>query len=70
MAEALKTELLDKEMTEVFDWSDDKTPLRDAMWNHVMDDNGHNTMATIAEAKKWESMSDADLKKTAEDMLK
>lgn len=70
MAAALKTELLDKKMTEVFDWSDDTTPLRDAMWNHVMDDNGHNTVATIAEAKKWESMSDADLKSTAEKMLK
>jgi hypothetical protein len=57
-------------MKEVFDWSDDSTPVRDAMWNHVMDSNGHNTVKTIAEAKKWESMSDADLKKTAEDMLK
>ncbi|WP_456301220.1 P8 family protein, partial [Faecalibacillus intestinalis] len=21
-------------MNEVFDWSEDKTPLRDALWNH------------------------------------
>ena len=70
MAETLKTQLLDKQMKEVFDWSDDSTPVRDAMWNHVMDSNGHNSVKTIAEAKKWESMSDADLKKTAEDMLK
>lgn len=51
MATTLKTELLDQKMTEVFDWSNDQTPLRDAMWNHVMDDNGHDTMKTIAEAK-------------------
>lgn len=70
MATTLKTELLDQKMTEVFDWSNDQTPLRDAMWNHVMDDNGHDMMKTIAEAKKWENMNDAELKKTAEQMLK
>ena len=70
MSDALKTQLLDKKMSEVFDWSDSETPVRDAMWDKVMDDNGHDTMKTIAEAKKWENMSDADLKKTAEDMLK
>ncbi|WP_159211084.1 hypothetical protein [Pediococcus acidilactici] len=40
MAETLKTQLLDKQMKEVFDWSDDSTPVRNAMWNHVMDSNG------------------------------
>ena len=70
MATTLKTELLDQKMTEVFDWSNDQMPLRYAMWNHVMDDNGHDTMKTIAEAKKWENMNDAELKKTAEQMLK
>ncbi|KRO26087.1 hypothetical protein IV88_GL001002 [Pediococcus argentinicus] len=70
MAEAIKTAMLDKQMQEVFDWSDSETPLRDAMWDHVMDDNGHDTMKTIKAAKDWESMSDDQLKKTAEEMLK
>ncbi|AEV94759.1 P8 family protein [Pediococcus claussenii] len=70
MANVLKLELLDKAVNEVFDWSDDSTPLRDAMWNHTMDANGRDTLKTTAEAKKWEGMSADELKTTAEAMLK
>lgn len=46
MAEIIKTELLDRHMNEVFDWSDSTLPVRDALWNYFMESNGHNTMKT------------------------
>lgn len=46
MAEIIKTELLDRHMNEVFDWSDSTLPVRDALWNYFMENNGHNTMKT------------------------
>ena len=30
--EVIKTELLDRHMKEVFDWSDSDMPVRDALW--------------------------------------
>lgn len=46
MAEIIKTELLDRHMNEVFDWSDSDLPVRDALWDYFMENNGHNTMKT------------------------
>ena len=43
--------LLNSKMDESFDWSDDKNVVRDAIWNHIMESNGHDTDKT-AEAMK------------------
>ena len=32
--EVIKTELLDRHMKEVFDWSDSDMPVRDALWDY------------------------------------
>ena len=34
--EVIKTELLDRHMKEVFDWSDSDMPVRDALWDYLM----------------------------------
>ncbi|MBD5429764.1 hypothetical protein [Lactobacillus sp.] len=46
MAEIIKTDLLDRRMNEVFDWSDSELPVRDALWDYFMESNGHDTMKT------------------------
>ncbi|GAB5052259.1 MULTISPECIES: P8 family protein [Pediococcus] len=65
-----KTALLDTATKDIFDWSDDATPLRDAMWDKVMESNNHNTDKTSEQAAKWEDMNDSDLKAAAEKLLK
>ena len=44
--EVIKTELLDRHMKEVFDWSDSNMPVRDALWDYFMEKNGRDTMKT------------------------
>ena len=44
--EVIKTELLDRHMKEVFDWSDSDMPVRDALWDYFMEKNGRDTMKT------------------------
>ncbi|MDF7638359.1 hypothetical protein PT285_02780 [Lactobacillus sp. ESL0791] len=46
MAELEKTALLDRYMDEVFDWSDSKIPVRDALWDYFMEKNGRDTIKT------------------------
>jgi len=70
MAEIEKTKVLDEKMSDVFDWSDSKTPVRDALWDHFMDSNNHDTNKTSAEVAKYMDMSDADVKTNAEKLLK
>lgn len=65
-----KTLVLDMQMSEVFDWSDDKTIVRDALWDHYMESNGRNTDQTAAEMKPYLDMSDADVRAKAEAELK
>lgn len=65
-----KTALLDKKMSEVFDWSDSNIPVRNAIWNHEMEKSGQNTMKT-ADAVEWMlKASDDEVKKYAEENLK
>ena len=70
MAEAEKTLTLDKKMSDVFDWSDDTTPVRDALWNHFMDHNEKDTLKTIDDMKKFEDMADDQVASEAEKLLK
>ncbi len=70
MAVVEKTALLDEKMSEVFDWSDSKEPVRDALWNHFMESNGHNTDETEASMKEIDAKSDADVRSYVEDNLK
>lgn len=70
MADIEKTALLDEKMDEVFDWSKDSTPVRDALWDHFMESNGHNTDETEASMKEIDAKSDDDVKAYVEDNLK
>lgn len=70
MTDVTKTLTLDKKMNEVFDWSDSTTPVRDVLWNHFMDNNNKDTMKTLDEMKKFESMSDDEIANEAEKLLK
>ncbi|KRM24248.1 hypothetical protein [Latilactobacillus graminis] len=71
MATAIeKTLVLDMKMSEVFEWSDDDTIVRDALWNHYMEANAHNTDQTVAAMKPYLKMSNADVKEKAEALLK
>lgn len=43
----------DREMDQVFDWvKDNHMPIRDAIWDHEMEANGHDTMKT-EKAVEW-----------------
>lgn len=66
-----KTLNMDKKMDELFDWaSDDKTPVRDALWDHFMDNDDKNTVKTIAKMKEFEDMDDDKVPAAAEKLLK
>ncbi|MEX0381151.1 hypothetical protein AB3K25_02810 [Leuconostoc sp. MS02] len=65
-----KYQTLDLPMSEVFDWSEDKTPLRDALWNHYMDESNKNTSSTLAHLKAYKAMSGNEIKAEAEKVLK
>lgn len=69
-AAVLKTEMLDRKMSEVFDWSDSNVPVRDAIWNFQMEKNGQDTMKTAEDVKWMLKASDDELKKFCEDNLK
>lgn len=64
-----KFETLDLPMSEVFSWSEDKTPLRDALWNHYMDTSNKNTLEALKHLKAYESMSSDEVKLEAEKVL-
>lgn len=65
-----KTELLDRQLREVFDWSDDKTPVRDVLWNHFMEKNSRNTLKTEKEMLPFMKDSDEQIKKFIEENIK
>ncbi len=65
-----KFETLDLPMSEVFSWSEEKTPLRDALWNHYMDTSNKNTLETLKHLKAYENMSSDEVKLEAEKVLK
>lgn len=70
MAVVEKTALLDEKMEEVFDWSKDAIPVRDALWDHFMEANGHNTDETEASMQKIDAKSDDEVKAYVEENLK
>ena len=70
MATVEKTKVLDEKMCDVFEWSDSKMPVRDALWDHFIDGNNHDTDKTSAEVAKYMDMSDDDVKTNAEKLLK
>ncbi|GKQ43389.1 hypothetical protein RD055328_13120 [Companilactobacillus sp. RD055328] len=70
MTDVEKTLTLDKKMNEVFDWSDDTTPVRDALWNHFMENNNKDTLKTLDEVKKYTEMPDNEVAGAAEKLLK
>ena len=69
-AQIERTALLDKKMSEVFDWSDSKTPVRDALWDHFMEANERDTMKTESDMKPFMSASDDKIKAYVEANLK
>ncbi|MTV83140.1 hypothetical protein [Secundilactobacillus folii] len=71
MAESVdKTLFIDYNMNDAFDWSDDETPVRDAIWDYLMEQNGHDTLKTEEQMKPFMSMSEDDVRKYVEDNLK
>ncbi len=70
MAVVEKTALLDEPMNDTFDWSDQKLPVRDALWDHFMESNGHNTDESEASMKEIDAKSDAEVRSYVEDNLK
>jgi hypothetical protein len=62
--------VLDTPMDKEFSWSDDTTPVRDALWNHYMEADGKDTMATEAKMHPYLDMTNEDVKANAEKLLK
>lgn len=65
-----KTHVIDEPMNKVFDWSDDETPVRDALWDYYMEANNHSTDKTVVDMKPVIEMSDDEAKALAEKLLK
>ncbi|MFD1671957.1 hypothetical protein ACFQ5M_07615 [Agrilactobacillus yilanensis] len=69
-AQINRTALLDKSMSEVFDWSDSKTPVRDALWDHFMEANKRDTLKTESALEPFMTASDDKIKAYVEANLK
>lgn len=55
-----QTVMIDREMDQVFDWAKGNSmPIRDAIWDHEMEANNHDTMKTEA-ACEWMLKADDD----------
>jgi hypothetical protein len=73
MAEEVATEpqILNKAMSEAFDWSEDDTPVRDAIWNYFMENNDHSTEKTLELIKPYiDATSDEPIREFVEANLK
>lgn len=74
MADALEIEqtaMIDREMDQVFDWArGNHMPIRDAIWDHEMEANGHDTMKTEAAVEWILKASDDEVKDYCEKNLK
>ena len=68
--EVIKTELLDRHMKEVFDWSDSDMPVRDALWVYFMDKNGRDTMKTESDMLPFLKDSDDKIEAFVNENLK
>lgn len=69
-ADVEHTLVLDQAMSEVFDWSDDHEPVRDALWNYYMEKNGRNTDQTAQDMAPYLTMTDDKVRAEAEQLLK
>ncbi|KRL66761.1 hypothetical protein [Companilactobacillus versmoldensis] len=67
---ATEPQVLNMKMSDAFDWSDDKTIVRDAIWNHMMENDDRSTDKTIETMKPFLSMSEDDVKDYVEKNLK
>ncbi|AKP66817.1 hypothetical protein [Companilactobacillus ginsenosidimutans] len=67
---ATEPEVLNIKMSEAFDWSDDKTIVRDAIWNHIMESNEHNTDETEKAMMPFLSDTDDNVRAYVEKNLK
>ncbi|WP_261806781.1 P8 family protein [Lapidilactobacillus luobeiensis] len=63
-------EVLNLRMNEVFDWSEDKDVIRDAIWDHIMEANDRDTIKTEEAMKPMLDMTDAQIKDYVEKNLK
>ncbi|MFD1410487.1 MULTISPECIES: P8 family protein [Lapidilactobacillus] len=72
MAENIETEpeVLNLPMADVFEWSDDKTVVRDAIWDFIMESNGRDTIKTEETMKPFLDMTEAQVKDYVEKNLK
>ena len=62
--------MLDKSMNKVYDWAKKDIPVRDALWDHYMENDDHDTMKTADQMAPWLDMKDDDVKAKAEKILK
>ena len=62
--------MLDKALNKVYDWAKTDIPVRDALWNHYMENDDHDTMKTADKMAPWLDKKDADVKADAEKILK
>ena len=61
----------DREMDQVFDWAKDShMPICDAIWDHEMEANGHDTMKTEKAVEWILKASDDEVKDYCEKNLK
>ena len=67
---ATEPQVLNMKMSDAFDWSDDKTIVRDAIWNYMMENDDRSTDKTIETMKPFLSMSEDDVKDYVEKNLK
>ncbi|MFC6314710.1 hypothetical protein ACFQHW_03905 [Lapidilactobacillus achengensis] len=63
-------EVLNLRMNEVFDWSEDKDVIRDAIWDHIMEANDRDTIKTEEAMKPMLDMTDDQIKDYVEKNLK
>ncbi|PWG00139.1 P8 family protein [Levilactobacillus bambusae] len=71
MAEDIEpTMFMDRTMSEVFDWSDDSTPVRDALWDYFMENDGHDTDKTEADMQEMDAKTDAEIEAFINENLK
>ncbi len=65
------TALIDRHMDQVFDWAKgNELPIRDAIWNHEMEKNDHDTMKTEAACEWFLKADDDKIKDYCEKNLK
>lgn len=66
-----QTALIDRSMDQVFDWAKgNDMPIRDAIWNHEMEANDHDTMKTADSVKAIIFADDDKVKDYCEKNLK